>query len=87
MTETKNRPSNGSYLTSTLKQKQRQQFNVINQHRDKGDQIRERELHSATFWGRDSEAPLYGIDGLVQDCTNSIANALELLQPCTKPSI
>ena len=27
------------------------------------------------------------IDGSVQDCSNSIANALELLQPCTKPSI
>ena len=27
------------------------------------------------------------IDGLVQDCSNSIVNALELLQPCTKPSI
>ena len=27
------------------------------------------------------------IDGLVQDCSNSIAKALELLQPCTKPSI
>ena len=27
------------------------------------------------------------IDGLVQDCSNSIANALELLQPCTKPSM
>ena len=26
------------------------------------------------------------IDGLVQDCSNSIANALELLQSCTKPS-
>ena len=25
-------------------------------------------------------------DGLVQDCSNSIANALELLQFCTKPS-
>ena len=25
------------------------------------------------------------IDGLVQDCSNSIANALELLQSCTKP--
>ena len=24
-------------------------------------------------------------DGLVQDCSNSIANALELQQPCTKP--
>ena len=30
--------------------------------------------------------PTY-IDGLVQDCNNSIANALELLQSCTKPSI
>ena len=27
------------------------------------------------------------IDGLVQDCSNSIANALELLQSCTKPSV
>ena len=27
------------------------------------------------------------IDGLVQDCSNSIAYALELLQFCTKPSI
>ena len=27
------------------------------------------------------------IDGLVQDCNNSIVNALELLQSCTKPSI
>ena len=26
------------------------------------------------------------IDGLVQDCRNSIANALELLQSCTQPS-
>ena len=24
----------------------------------------------------------YDIDGLVQDCSNSIANALELLQSC-----
>ena len=27
------------------------------------------------------------IDGLVQDCSNSVAGALELLQSCTKPSI
>ena len=27
------------------------------------------------------------INGLVQDCSNSIANELELLQSCTKPSI
>ena len=26
-------------------------------------------------------------DGLMQDCSNSIANAMELLQPCTKSSI
>ena len=25
------------------------------------------------------------IDGLMQDCSNSIANAMELLQSCTKP--
>ena len=29
----------------------------------------------------------HNIDGLVQDCSNSIANALELLQSCTGPSI
>ena len=27
------------------------------------------------------------IEGLVQDCSNSIANALEILQSCTKSSI
>ena len=27
------------------------------------------------------------IDGLVQDCSISIANALEILQSCTKPLI
>ena len=27
------------------------------------------------------------LDGLVLDCSNCIANALELLQSCTKPSI
>ena len=29
---------------------------------------------------------LYDIDDLVQDCSFSIANALEILQSCTKPS-
>ena len=29
------------------------------------------------------EKKLIEIDGLVQDCSNSIANALELLQSCT----
>ena len=28
-----------------------------------------------------------GFDGLVQYCSSSIANALEILQACTKPSI
>ena len=27
------------------------------------------------------------VDGLVQNCSNSIANALELLQSCAKPSM
>ena len=27
------------------------------------------------------------MDSLAQDCSNSIANAMELLQPCIKPSI
>ena len=30
---------------------------------------------------------LLGFDGLVQDCSNSIADALELLQSCTEPSM
>ena len=30
---------------------------------------------------------MHNIDGLVQDCSNSIANALEVLLSCTKPSI
>ena len=29
---------------------------------------------------------MQSFDGLVQDCNNSIANALELLQSCTKSS-
>ena len=29
----------------------------------------------------------FHIDGLVQDCSISIANTLEILQSCTKPSI
>ena len=29
----------------------------------------------------------HNIDGLMHDCSNSIANALELLQSCTKPLI
>ena len=37
-----------------------------------------------TAWTYFTEA---NTNGLVQDCSNSIANALELLQSCTEPSI
>ena len=30
-------------------------------------------------------ASAVNIKGLVQDCSISIANAMEILQPCTKP--
>ena len=36
---------------------------------------------------KNTKYPHVNIDGLVQDCSNSIANALELLQSCTKPLI
>ena len=39
------------------------------------------------FHHRSVEHDVAYIDGLVQDCSNSSANALELLQFCTKPSI
>ena len=32
-------------------------------------------------------SPPQHIDGLVQDCSNSIANAMELLKSCTKQSM
>ena len=37
-----------------------------------------------TAWKRTADKPL---SGLVQDCNNSTANALELIQSCTKQSI
>ena len=40
-----------------------------------------RELDITTISSKDY------VDGLVQDCSNPIANTLELLQSCTKPSI
>ena len=43
------------------------------------------ELQVTVSWFNQLQAELQ-IDGLVQDCSNSIANALELLQSCTKPS-
>ena len=39
------------------------------------------ELIEAMYWFK------VNIDGLVQNCSNSIANTLELLQSYTKPSI
>ena len=36
---------------------------------------------------RDWYGHIHHIDGLVQDCSNSSALAMELLQSCTKPSI
>ena len=49
---------------------------------------------SADLWSAGTLTPNYSeivikihIDGLVQDCNNSIAIALELLQSCTKPSM
>ena len=33
------------------------------------------------------DIPKLDIDGLVQDCSNSSALAMELLQSCTKPTI
>ena len=33
------------------------------------------------------EIPGHHVDGLVQDCSDSIANILQLLQSCTKPSM
>ena len=45
-------------------------------------------LHNKIQHGLDKSLyPKKYIDGLVQDCSNSIANALELLQSCTNPSI
>ena len=38
------------------------------------------------MWALYVSVSLCEIDNLVQDCSNSIANAVELLQSCTKPS-
>ena len=38
-------------------------------------------------WTSDALVYLVYIDGLAQDCSISIANALEMLQSCNKPSI
>ena len=39
------------------------------------------------IWDALGSIYLFHIDGLVQDCSNSSALAMELLQSCTKPSI
>ena len=44
-------------------------------------------LHRGWVSDRNYETLWYHIDGLVQDCSNSSALAMELLQSCTKPSI
>ena len=40
-----------------------------------------------TIWSTSDKTELFSsyIDGLTQDCSNAIANALELLQSCAKP--
>ena len=62
-----------------------------------GEMIQGSQLNKPWFFGRHwhSTCQHYGqitatvlyIDGLVQDCSNSSALAMELLQSCTKPSI
>ena len=44
-------------------------------------------LFARFTWVVEQWPELVYIDGLVQDCSNSIANALGLLQPCTKTRI
>ena len=39
------------------------------------------------IWHESTKMHAKHFDGLVQDCSISIANALEILQSCTKPSI
>ena len=51
--------------------------------------------HPVIIWYTDKKFPQTGIyvhyednfDGLVQDCSNSSALAMELVQSCTEPSI
>ena len=42
--------------------------------------------HDVILLNRGRQLNIY-VDGLAQDCSNSIANALKLLQSCTKPSV
>ena len=43
-------------------------------------------VHEPT-WSHQTKTRFHYIDGLAQDCSNSSALAMELLQYCTKPSI
>ena len=45
------------------------------------------EIYSKGWQKPDFFLHVVDIDGLVQDCSNFSANALELQQSCTKPSI
>ena len=60
-------------------------------------QLHRRDMHTIVTWFQIRANSIFTsfqswahklceIDDLVQDCSNSIANAMELLQPCTKPS-
>ena len=44
-------------------------------------------MHVVQIMLRFKDYIIINFDGLVQDCSISIANALEILQSCTKPSI
>ena len=44
-------------------------------------------LNVECIMGKESMLSGAHVDGLAQDCSNSFALAMELLQSCTKPSI
>ena len=63
-----------------LKWYQNQGVNVI---------VKTIQIENNLLWSLKNEhidGTIYNIDGLVQDCRNTIANALELLRSSTKPS-
>ena len=63
-------------VTSGLKQ----YYLQVNRHNNLEEDLEHKSLFSTARYR------LSYIDGLVQDCNISIANALEMLQSCTKPS-
>ena len=48
-------------------------------------QTKDRHMHNQQM-KRGKDDIIYNVDGLVQDCSISIANAMEILQSCTKSS-